>query len=108
MGGVYGVGGRQLKRKKVCTPGRILDHLLNTQNVHLELLEIVILDEADRLLELGFRDECMQVPFSPTQTKLTRTPLCLRTASFLNFIKRLKWYGQVRPANAIEMTRGVR
>lgn len=45
----------------VCTPGRILDHLINTQNVHLELLEIVILDEADRLLELGFRDECTQI-----------------------------------------------
>eukprot|EP00397_Hematodinium_sp_SG-2012_P025605 GEMP01026764.1.p1 GENE.GEMP01026764.1~~GEMP01026764.1.p1 ORF type:complete len:720 (+),score=164.67 GEMP01026764.1:24-2162(+) len=45
----------------ICTPGRILDHLLNSQNVHLELLEIVILDEADRLLELGFRDECKQI-----------------------------------------------
>jgi len=45
----------------VCTPGRLLDHLLNTQNVHLELLEIIILDEADRLLELGFRDECQQI-----------------------------------------------
>jgi len=45
----------------VCTPGRLLDHLLNTQNVHLELLEVVILDEADRLLELGFRDECQQI-----------------------------------------------
>merc|ERR1719409_1694048 len=45
----------------VCTPGRILDHLLNAQNVHLEMLEIVIFDEADRLLEMGFREECMQI-----------------------------------------------
>jgi len=45
----------------VATPGRMLDHLLNTQSVHMELLEIVIFDEADRLLELGFREECMQV-----------------------------------------------
>jgi len=45
----------------VATPGRMLDHLLNSQSVHMELLEIVIFDEADRLLELGFRDECHQV-----------------------------------------------
>jgi len=45
----------------VATPGRMLDHLLNSQSVHMELLEIVVFDEADRLLELGFREECMQV-----------------------------------------------
>lgn len=45
----------------VATPGRLLDHLLNSQSVHMELLEIVIFDEADRLLELGFREECTQV-----------------------------------------------
>ncbi|CAD7972847.1 unnamed protein product [Amoebophrya sp. A25] len=45
----------------ICTPGRILDHLLNTQSVHLEMLEIVVFDEADRLLEMGFRDECKEV-----------------------------------------------
>lgn len=45
----------------VATPGRLLDHLLNSQSVHMEALEIVIFDEADRLLELGFKDECMQV-----------------------------------------------
>jgi len=45
----------------VATPGRLLDHLLNTQSVHMELLEVVVFDEADRLLELGFRQECMTV-----------------------------------------------
>eukprot|EP00746_Dinoflagellata_sp_MGD_P073058 gnl/MRDRNA2_/MRDRNA2_29654_c0_seq2.p1 gnl/MRDRNA2_/MRDRNA2_29654_c0~~gnl/MRDRNA2_/MRDRNA2_29654_c0_seq2.p1 ORF type:complete len:716 (+),score=192.95 gnl/MRDRNA2_/MRDRNA2_29654_c0_seq2:60-2150(+) len=45
----------------VATPGRLLDHLINTQSVHMELLEIVIFDEADRLLELGFRTECLEV-----------------------------------------------
>eukprot|EP00928_Gymnodinium_smaydae_P090859 TRINITY_DN74574_c0_g1_i1.p1 TRINITY_DN74574_c0_g1~~TRINITY_DN74574_c0_g1_i1.p1 ORF type:complete len:711 (+),score=206.19 TRINITY_DN74574_c0_g1_i1:46-2133(+) len=52
---------RQQPDLVVATPGRILDHLLNTQSVHMELLEIVVFDEADRLLELGFRDECLQV-----------------------------------------------
>eukprot|EP00421_Protoceratium_reticulatum_P065363 CAMPEP_0168423450 /NCGR_PEP_ID=MMETSP0228-20121227/34315_1 /TAXON_ID=133427 /ORGANISM="Protoceratium reticulatum, Strain CCCM 535 (=CCMP 1889)" /LENGTH=690 /DNA_ID=CAMNT_0008437413 /DNA_START=13 /DNA_END=2082 /DNA_ORIENTATION=+ len=45
----------------IATPGRLLDHLLNSASVHLELLEIVIFDEADRLLELGFKEECNQV-----------------------------------------------
>ena len=27
----------------------------------MELLEIVIFDEADRLLEMGFRQECLEV-----------------------------------------------
>ncbi|CEM25330.1 unnamed protein product [Vitrella brassicaformis CCMP3155] len=45
----------------VATPGRILDLLLNSPSTHMELLEIVILDEADRLLELGFKEECLAV-----------------------------------------------
>ncbi|PHJ19285.1 dead deah box rna [Cystoisospora suis] len=45
----------------VATPGRILDLLLNSPSVHLEVLEIIVLDEADRLLELGFREEILAV-----------------------------------------------
>lgn len=52
---------RQQPDVVIATPGRLLDHLLNSHSVHLELLEIVVFDEADRLLELGFRDECQQV-----------------------------------------------
>ncbi|CAK9017525.1 Probable ATP-dependent RNA helicase ddx27 (DEAD box protein 27), partial [Durusdinium trenchii] len=45
----------------IATPGRLLDHLMNSQSVHMELLEIVVFDEADRLLEMGFRQECLEV-----------------------------------------------
>merc|ERR1719277_2944085 len=45
----------------IATPGRLLDHLLNSHSVHMELLEIIVFDEADRLLELGFREECLEV-----------------------------------------------
>ncbi len=45
----------------VATPGRILDHLMNAQVFHLEMLEIVVFDEADRLLDMGFRDECKEI-----------------------------------------------
>ncbi|GBG28354.1 ATP-dependent RNA helicase DRS1 [Hondaea fermentalgiana] len=50
----------------VATPGRLIDHVLNTKSVDLDDVEILILDEADRLLELGFHDEVMQlVDFCP-------------------------------------------
>eukprot|EP01125_Pyxidicula_operculata_P014106 TRINITY_DN4686_c0_g1_i1.p1 TRINITY_DN4686_c0_g1~~TRINITY_DN4686_c0_g1_i1.p1 ORF type:complete len:755 (-),score=258.39 TRINITY_DN4686_c0_g1_i1:247-2187(-) len=45
----------------VATPGRLIDHLLNTQSFGLDDLEILILDEADRLLELGFAQEIEQI-----------------------------------------------
>ncbi|XP_010920141.1 DEAD-box ATP-dependent RNA helicase 28 isoform X2 [Elaeis guineensis] len=41
----------------VATPGRIIDHLRNSVSVGLEDLAVLILDEADRLLELGFSAE---------------------------------------------------
>jgi ATP-dependent RNA helicase DDX27 len=41
----------------VATPGRLLDHITNSAGVTLEDIEILVLDEADRLLDLGFQDE---------------------------------------------------
>ncbi|KAA3488949.1 DEAD-box ATP-dependent RNA helicase 28 [Gossypium australe] len=41
----------------VATPGRMIDHLRNTMSVDLDDLAVLILDEADRLLELGFSAE---------------------------------------------------
>ncbi|XP_050212549.1 DEAD-box ATP-dependent RNA helicase 28 [Mercurialis annua] len=41
----------------VATPGRMIDHLRNTMSVDLDDLAVLILDEADRLLELGFNAE---------------------------------------------------
>ncbi|KAM7258647.1 hypothetical protein ACFE04_014388 [Oxalis oulophora] len=38
----------------VATPGRMIDHLRNSMSVDLDDLAVLILDEADRLLELGF------------------------------------------------------
>ncbi|GAB2228410.1 hypothetical protein Drorol1_Dr00010248 [Drosera rotundifolia] len=45
----------------VATPGRILDHLRNSMSVDLDSLAVLILDEADRLLELGFREEVHEI-----------------------------------------------
>lgn len=49
-----------LKRRPdivICTPGRMIDHVHNTLSVDLDDVEVVILDEADRLLDLGFTEE---------------------------------------------------
>lgn len=45
----------------VATPGRMIDHLRNSQSVGLEELAVLILDEADRLLELGFNAEIREL-----------------------------------------------
>jgi ATP-dependent RNA helicase DDX27 len=37
----------------VATPGRLLDHVTNTTGVSLDDIEYLVLDEADRLLDLG-------------------------------------------------------
>lgn len=40
----------------VATPGRLLDHLENTKGFSLRSLKYLVLDEADRLLDLDFGD----------------------------------------------------
>ncbi|EZG70696.1 helicase [Gregarina niphandrodes] len=45
----------------VATPGRCLDLLLNSAGVHLDLLDIVVFDEADKLIDLGFKHVCLEI-----------------------------------------------
>jgi ATP-dependent RNA helicase DDX27 len=45
----------------IATPGRLLDHVLNSQGVHLDTVDMVVLDEADRLLEMGFKDSITEI-----------------------------------------------
>ena len=50
----------QLRRQPdiiISTPGRLLDLVLNSSGVYLDKVDVAILDEADRLLEIGFKDE---------------------------------------------------
>ncbi|WP_245841209.1 ATP-dependent RNA helicase RhlB [Pseudomonas abyssi] len=44
----------------VATPGRLLD-FCNRGEVHLDLLEVLVLDEADRMLDMGFIPQVRQI-----------------------------------------------
>lgn len=58
----------------VATPGRLLDHLQNTQGFVFKNLKTLVIDEADRILEVGFEDEIRQIvkilPSEERQTML--------------------------------------
>ncbi len=82
----------------VATPGRLLD-LYNQQAVNFEQLEIVVLDEADRMLDLGFIDAIHQI-----QTLFPIQPQTLLfSATFTNEIK-LLGQGMLKTPLLIEVT----
>ncbi len=41
----------------IATPGRLLDHLQNTPGFVYRNIKALVIDEADRILEVGFEDE---------------------------------------------------
>nr|KAF6483958.1 DEAD-box helicase 31 [Rousettus aegyptiacus] len=41
----------------ISTPGRLVDHIKSTKNIHFSRIQWLILDEADRLLDLGFEKD---------------------------------------------------
>mmetsp|Transcript_25527 Transcript_25527/g.37689 ORF Transcript_25527/g.37689 Transcript_25527/m.37689 type:complete len:600 (-) Transcript_25527:112-1911(-) len=64
----------------VATPGRLLDHLANTRGFNFQRLQVLVVDEADRILEQGFEEDMHQIIkllprqrqtilFSATQTR---------------------------------------
>ncbi|ODQ78673.1 hypothetical protein BABINDRAFT_162376 [Babjeviella inositovora NRRL Y-12698] len=72
------IGGEKKKSEKarirkgvnilVATPGRLLDHIENTQNMDLANIRWVVLDEGDKLMELGFEETITKI-----LTKITNT-----------------------------------
>ncbi|XP_028639444.1 probable ATP-dependent RNA helicase DDX10 [Grammomys surdaster] len=83
------IGGKDLKHEAerinninilVCTPGRLLQHMDETVCFHATNLQMLVLDEADRILDMGFADTMNAIIenlpkkrqtllFSATQTK---------------------------------------
>ncbi|KAJ7597056.1 DEAD-domain-containing protein [Mycena floridula] len=65
------VGGLSVKSQEVAlrnrpdvviaTPGRLIDHIRNSPSFNLDSLDILVLDEADRMLSDGFADELTEI-----------------------------------------------
>ncbi|KAH8815850.1 P-loop containing nucleoside triphosphate hydrolase protein [Xylogone sp. PMI_703] len=45
----------------IATPGRFIDHMRNSASFTVDTIEILVLDEADRMLEAGFADELNEI-----------------------------------------------
>jgi ATP-dependent RNA helicase DDX27 len=45
----------------IATPGRLIDHLKNTPNFSLLDVEVLVLDEADRMLDEQFADQLKEI-----------------------------------------------
>ena len=45
----------------VATPGRLLDHMENTKNFDYSKINMLIIDEADKILKIGFEEEIKEI-----------------------------------------------
>jgi superfamily II DNA/RNA helicase len=86
-GAPYPVQNRQLQRGAdllVATPGRLIDHI-ERGRVDLSRLEVLVLDEADRMLDMGFIDDVERICALTPGTRQT----VLFSATFVGAIGRL-------------------
>lgn len=44
----------------ICTPGRLLQHMDENELFSTEQLQMLVIDEADRILDMGFRKQVAQ------------------------------------------------
>lgn len=69
VGGIYGGESRHKEKARlrkglpvlVATPGRMLDHLQSTSSWVVSGLQALVMDEADRLLDMGFEKALLQI-----------------------------------------------
>ncbi len=86
-GAPYPVQNRELARGAdllVATPGRLIDHL-ERGRIDLSQLEMLVLDEADRMLDMGFIDDVERIAARTPKTRQT----VLFSATFETAIARL-------------------
>ena len=55
----------------IATPGRLIDHIKNTPSFGLESIEVLILDEADRMLEEAFMEQMKEIVKSCARSRQT-------------------------------------
>ncbi len=71
----------------IATPGRFIDHMRNSASFSVDTLEILVLDEADRMLEAGFADELNEILTSIPKSRQTMLFSATMTSSVDNLIR---------------------
>ncbi|KIW72942.1 hypothetical protein PV04_01100 [Phialophora macrospora] len=77
----------------IATPGRFIDHMRNSASFAVENIEILVLDEADRMLETGFEDELNEILKTIPQGRQTM----LFSATMTDSVDKLVRVGMNRP-----------
>ncbi len=77
----------------IATPGRFIDHMRNSASFAVDSLEILVLDEADRMLEDGFADELTEILKTIPKTRQTM----LFSATMTDTVDKLVRVGLNRP-----------
>ncbi|CCO46071.1 ATP-dependent RNA helicase rhlE [Vibrio nigripulchritudo SOn1] len=70
----------------VATPGRLLDHLF-TKNIQLNETEVLVLDEADRMLDMGFMPDIQRILRRLNDARQT----LFFSATFANNVKKVAY-----------------
>ncbi|ORZ10892.1 P-loop containing nucleoside triphosphate hydrolase protein [Absidia repens] len=77
----------------VCTPGRLQDHLENTKGFSLRTLKYLVMDEADRLLDLDFGPKIDQIlKVAKLQRASLAKPVKVEVATKYSTVKTLLQY----------------
>ncbi|KAK8190112.1 P-loop containing nucleoside triphosphate hydrolase protein [Phyllosticta capitalensis] len=77
----------------IATPGRFIDHMRNSASFAVDTLEILVLDEADRMLEDGFADELNEILSTIPKSRQTM----LFSATMTDSVDKLIRVGLNRP-----------
>ncbi|MDD3190139.1 MAG: DEAD/DEAH box helicase [Candidatus Pacebacteria bacterium] len=71
----------------ISTPGRLIDHL-ERKTVRLEKVEVLVLDEADRMLDMGFEPQIKRILQSVPQERQTMLFSATMPAAIVNIANR--------------------